>query len=205
MARHDAQSAATLSTLRRRYETPVFGPVAMFDLIGRLGQCVDPTDCRLFGASQLTHVLQLIEAMDADGVLTEDLLLAALVHDVGKLLLLCDEDPANVVGMNFPIGEHADGIGLDNVVTQWNHDEFGYTRLVGLVPDHIAWLTRHHSMDPVANRHLMDERDRRYAAEYLDVFFHYDHDSKSTFDVPTTRLAECRDVIDAAFPEPIVF
>lgn len=205
VARHDAQTAARVTELQARYATPTFGTVPVYSLIERLGQCVDPTDCRLFGASQLTHVLQVIEAMEADGVLTPDLLLAALVHDLGKLLLLTDEDPANVVGMNFAIGEHADGVGLDNVVTQWSHDELGYVRLVDHVPDHIAWLVRHHSTDPVAHRHLMDERDRRYADAHLEVFFHYDHDSKSAFHVPRTRLEDYREVIDAAFPDPIPF
>ena len=203
--RHEAQTEATVAALRQRYEAPILGRVPVFDLIEKLGQCVDPTDCRLFGASQLTHVLQMIEAMDADGVLTPDLLLATLVHDLGKLLLLTDEDPANVVCMNAPIGSFPDGVGLDNVVIQWNHDEFGYSRLVGLVPDHVAWLVRYHSLDPVAHRPLMDERDRRYADEHLSVFFHYDHDTKSAFHVPSIRIDDFRDVVEAAFPEPILF
>jgi hypothetical protein len=203
--RHQQQTVATVEALRARYAEPVFGEVAVFDLIERLAQCVDPTDCRLFGASQLTHVLQMIEAMDRDGVLTPDLLLAALVHDLGKLLLLTDEDPANVVCMNAPIGEFPDGIGLDNVVIQWNHDEFGYSRLVGLVPDHISWLVRYHSLDPVAHRPLMDERDRCYADEHLETFFHYDHDTKSAFHVPRIRVEDFREVVEAAFPTPISF
>ena len=203
--RHQEQTVELVEALRARYRDPVLGEVAVFELIERLGLCVDPTDCRLFGASQLTHVLQMIEAMEADGVLTPDLLLAVLVHDLGKLLLLTDEDPANVVCMNAPIGAYPDGIGLDNVVVQWNHDEFGYSRLVGLVPDHISWLVRYHSLDPVAHRPLMDERDRRYADTYLETFFHYDHDTKSAFHRPSIRIADYREVVEAAFPEPILF
>jgi hypothetical protein len=203
--RHQAQTLEVVEALRARYRDPVFGTVPVFALIERLGLCVDPTDCRLFGASQLTHVLQMIEAMDADGVLTPDLLLAVLVHDLGKLLLLTDEDPANVVCMNAPIGEYPDGIGLDNVVVQWNHDEFAHSRLVGLVPDHISWLVRYHSLDPVAHRSLMDERDRRYADTYLETFFHYDHDTKSAFRRPSIRIGDYREVVEAAFPEPIPF
>jgi predicted HD phosphohydrolase len=204
-ARHERQTVDAVEALQRRYEQPLFGRVPVFDLIERLGTCVDPTDCRLFGTSQLTHVLQVIEAMDADGALTDDLLLAALVHDLGKLLLLTDEDPANVVCMNAPIGEYADGVGLDNVVMQWNHDQFAHSRLAGLVPDHLAWLVRHHSIDLDATRHLMDDRDRRYATEYLEVFAYYDHGSKSAYRLPRTSLDDYREIIDEAFPEPILF
>ncbi len=203
--RHLLQTADTVATLRRRYADPVFGEVRVFELVERLAQCVDPTDCRLFGASQLTHVLQMIEAMDADGVLTPDLLLTTLIHDLGKLLLLTDEDPANVVCMNAPIGDHPEGAGLDNLTIQWNHDEFGYSRLVDHVPDHVSWLVRYHSLDPVTSRPLMDERDKRYADEYLQVFFHYDHETKSAFRVPKTHIDDYRDVIDEAFPNPISF
>jgi hypothetical protein len=205
IARHDAQTAATVAELRARYEAPVFGRCDVFELIERLGQCIDPTDCRLFGATQLTHVLLMIEAMDADGVLTPDLLLAALVHDLGKLLLLTDEDPANVVCMNAPIGSYDDGVGLDHVIVQWNHDEFGYSRLVDHVPDHIAWLVRYHSLDPSIVEHLHDDRDRRYTEQYLRTFFHYDHETKTAYRAPSIRLDDFRDVVDEAFPKPILF
>jgi hypothetical protein len=205
IARHDAQTIADVTALRARYEAPVFGHCTVFELIERLGQCIDPTDCRLFGASQLTHVLLMIEAMEADGALTPDLLLTALVHDLGKLLLLTDEDPANVVCMNAPIGSYDDGVGLDQVVVQWNHDEFGYSRLVKHVPDHIAWLVRYHSLDPSTVAHLHDERDRRYTDDYLRTFFHYDHATKTAYGAPKVRLDDYRDFVDEAFPKPILF
>ena len=51
----------------------------------------------------------------------------------------------------------------------------------------------------------MDERDRRYADTYLETFFRYDHDTKSAFRRPSIRIDDYRDVIEAAFPEPILF
>ena len=69
---------------------------------------------------------------------------AALIHDVGKLLLLTGEDPANVVCTNWPIGEYDDGCGLDQCVFQWNHAE--------------------------QSRHLMDARDRTYNEQCLTAF-----------------------------------
>lgn len=205
LARHDAQTVADVRALQDRYRGPVFGEVRVYDLIERLAQCVDPTDCRLFGASQLTHVLQVLEAMEADGVLTEQLAIAALVHDLGKLLLLTDEDPANVVCMNQPIGEFEEGVGLDQVVFQWNHDELAYTRLAPHLDDDLAWLVRYHSIDPVAHRPLMDDEDRRRADALLEVFSHYDHGSKQALHRPSVRLADHRDLVEATFPDPIVF
>ena len=38
----------------------------------------------------------MLEAMARDGIDDPDLLLAVLIHDVGKLLLVVGEDPANV-------------------------------------------------------------------------------------------------------------
>lgn len=205
LARHDAQTLADVQALQDRYREPVFGEARVYDLIERLAQCVDPTDCRLFGASQLTHVLQVLEAMEVDGVLTDELALVALVHDLGKLLLLTDEDPANVVCMNRPIGDAADGVGLDHVVFQWNHDELAFTRLAPHLSDDLAWLVRYHSIDPVAHRRFMDAEDRRRADELLEVFFHYDHGSKRALHRPTVRLADYRDLVEAAFPDPIAF
>ena len=203
--RHDAQTADTVAALRARYEAPVFGHVRVWDLLERLAQCIDPSDGRLFGASQLVHVLQMLEAMLADGVDDPDLFLAAFVHDLGKTLLLTDEDPANIVCMTAPIGTHEPGVGLDNVLLQWNHDEFGWSRLRDIVPEHIAWLVRYHSIDEAACVPLMDDRDRDYYERYWKPFARYDHEFKSTFQLPASRLDDYRDLVEAAFPKPIAF
>ena len=170
--------------LRRKYEAPALGDMRMWELVELLAQCVDPSDGRLFGASQLVHVLQMLEAMERDGVTDPDMLLAALVHDVGKVLLLLGEDPANVVCMTAPIGGHEPGVGLDNVTMQWNHDEFGFTRIADHVPDHIAWLVRYHSIVVDVCEPLMDARDRDYYDRYLRTFSHYDHETKTPFRLP---------------------
>jgi uncharacterized protein YciI len=203
--RHDAQTAEQVKELRERYADPVFGEVPVWSLVEKLAQCIDPSDCRLFGASQQVHVLQLIEAMDADGVLTDELLLVALIHDLGKVLLLTDEDPANIVAMNRPVGDHDDGIGLDHATLQWNHDELAWSRFRDLVPEHVAWLVRYHSIDLEACAPLMDDRDRDLADRYLAPFSHYDHDFKSPFALPRTTIATYRDVVEDAFPRPIRF
>jgi inositol oxygenase len=147
----------------------------------------------------------MLDGMDRDAVTDPDLVLTALIHDVGKLLLLTGEDPANVTGTNEPIGEYDDGCGLDSCLFQWNHDEFGYSRFKDYVPDHVAWLLRYHSIDPTRWFHLMDERDRAYNERYFTPFRGYDQGTKSPYRVPVHRLEDFRDLIEAVFPDPIPF
>jgi hypothetical protein len=204
VARHEAQTAAAVGALQKRYEQPVFGRVRVWDLIERLGSCIDPSDRRLYGASQLLHVLQVLEHMEADGV-ASDLLLVALVHDLGKVLLLTGEDPANVVGLNAVVGEPQDGVGLESCLLQWNHDEFAFQRLKDLLPPDLAWLVRYHSIDVPRVRHLMDTSDLDRAERLLVPFAQYDHGSKTPFRVPPIALADYRDLVEEAFPDPIPF
>ena len=144
----------------------------------------------LFCTSQLTHVLQMLDTMDRDGIDDPELLLAVLVHDLGKLLLVAGEDPANVVCMNSPIGEPTPGVGLDQCTFQWNHDEFGWSAparprsrrrgVVGALPQH--GCRRRRAVD-------RPRRDREYRARYFDVFTRYDHGTKTPFHLPRVQLS----------------
>jgi inositol oxygenase len=203
--RHGAQTTADVERLRAKYAEPVFGEMRVWDLVVQQARCIDSSDSGLFLASQEVHVLQMLDGMDRDGVTDPDLVLSAIIHDVGKLLLLTGEDPANVTGTNEPIGAYDDGCGLDNCVFQWNHDEFGYSGFKDYVPDHVAWLLRYHSIDPARWFHLMDERDRDYNERYFSPFRAYDQGSKSPYRVPVHRLEDFHDLIEAAFPDPIRF
>ncbi|MGH9297679.1 MAG: inositol oxygenase family protein [Acidimicrobiales bacterium] len=205
LERHSRQSRETVAALKKKYAAPVFGQVRVWELIEKLGSCVDPTDERLFCASQQVHVRQLLEAMESDGTATPDLVLVALIHDLGKTLLLTGEDPANVVCMNTAIGDHEDRTGLDSCVIQWNHDEFAYDRLKGFIPDELAWLIRYHSIEIESSRHLFDAVDAERAERLLEPFAHYDHATKSPFDLPATPLENYRDIIEETFPNPISF
>jgi predicted HD phosphohydrolase len=203
--RHRGQSLEDVQALRKKYAKPVFGKVRVWELIERLGSCVDPTDERLFCASQQMHVLQILDAMERDGTDTPEMVLVALIHDLGKVLLLTGEDPANVVCMNGPIGDQPAGAGLDSSVIQWNHDEFAYQRLRDHIPDHLAWLVRYHSVDPAAVSSLFDEQDLARARDLLVPFAHYDHATKSPFMLPSSPINRYRDVIEEAFPRRIRF
>ena len=205
LERHNAQDAQQVEALRRTYAKPVLGKVRVWELIERLGSCVDPTDERLFCASQQVHVLQILEAMEADGTATPDMVLVALIHDLGKVLLSLGEDPANVVCMTRAVGEGADGVGLDHSMLQWNHDEFAYQRLRDHVPEDLAWLIRYHSIDVEGVSNVMDARDLERTERLLLTFAHYDHATKSPYHLPSVTLASYRDVIEEAFPHRIRF
>jgi hypothetical protein len=204
-ARHNAQTADTVAALRRKYAAPVLGRVSPWSLVEKLSQCIDPTDCRLFGASQQLHVLQMIDAMEAEGTASEEWLLVALLHDIGKVLLLTGEAPENVVCMNKPVSVCAPGAGLDNCVFQWNHDEFAYSRLKDYLPDGLAWLVRYHSILPETCERYMDARDREYAEYYLRPFARYDHNTKSPMYLPQRRVEDYRNVVERALPATILF
>jgi len=169
-----------------------------------LAQCVDPTDERLFCASQQVHVLQIIDAMENEGAATGEFLLAALVHDIGKVLLLAGEAPENVVCMNRPISVGEPGAGLDQCLFQWNHDEFAYSRLKDHLPDGIAWLVRYHSIIPGSCEVYMNARDREYAERYLRPFARYDHQTKSPYFLPERRIEDYRHIVEESLPATIV-
>lgn len=202
-ARHRSQTTATVAALRGKYQTSVLGDVPVWTVIEMLAQCIDPTDQRLFGVSQQMHVLQILDAMENEGTATEEFVLAALLHDLGKILLLTDEAPENVVCFNEPIGAQTPGIGLDRCVLQWNHDEFAWSRVKDHVPDGVAWLVRYHSITVAKCEPYMDARDRAYVERYLRPFARYDHGTKSPHYVPRRRIQDYRAVIERTFPAAI--
>jgi hypothetical protein len=203
--RHTQQTQDSVAALRDKYATPVFGRVPVWSLVEMLAQCIDPTDMRLYAVSQLTHVLQILEAMESEHADTEEFVLAALVHDLGKVLLLTDEAPENIVCMNTPIGSPVPGSGFANCVFQWNHDEFAWSRLKDFLPERVAWLVRYHSVLPAQCAHLMDDRDRDFAQRYLRPFARYDHGTKSPLFVPRRRIEHYRPVVERWLPETIVW
>ncbi|MEO8219037.1 MAG: inositol oxygenase family protein [Acidobacteriota bacterium] len=204
-ARHDAQRVEDVVALRMRYVTPIFGRISPWSLVEKLAQCIDPTDQRLFCASQQMHILQMIDAMEAEGTATEEWLLVALVHDLGKVLLLTGEAPENVVCMNRPVAVCEPGGGLDNCMFQWNHDELAWTRLRDHLPYELAWLVRYHSIVLESCEQYMDGRDRELYQRYLHPFSRYDHETKSSQYLPDRRLEDYRYLLDRALPSSIVF
>ena len=203
--RHFAQTKSQAAALKAKYlEQAAIGEMDVLDAFAQLELCVDPTDTTLIYTSQLVHTLQVLEGMQADGIKDPDMHIAAATHDLGKLLLLTDELPENVVCANRPIGEYADGIGLNNVTFQWNHDEFIYDRVKEYVPEHVAWLVRFHSIDFPTCTHLFDRQDKHYFEKYLQPFRKYDQYTKSTTHLPKRRMSDYEDLLLKYLPKRMV-
>jgi inositol oxygenase len=202
--RRDRQTVDDVRALRAKYEAPVFGEISMWDALNMLAHVIDLVDPYLMNVSQEVHTLQVVEGIVAEGA-DDDLVLAGLIHDVGKLLYLVDEDPANISGSSAPVDTFEPGIGLDRCVLQFGADEFSHSRVAGRVPDHVSWLVRYHSIVPESCEPLMDDRDREYYARYWPTLSRLDHETKSMSVPPRTRLRDYRSLIDDAFPEPIPF
>ena len=202
--RHFSQTKAQAAALKLKYQQPVFGELDVIEAFEKLVLCVDPTDTTLIHTNQLVHTLQVLEGMERDRIDDPDMLFAAAIHDLGKLLLLTDEQPENVVCGNRPIGNYPDSVGLDNIVFQWNHDEFIYDRLKDYVPKHVAWLIRYHSIDfPVCER-LMNDNDRELYVSYLKTFRKYDQHTKSTTHLPTAKIQNYNELLKKYLPEKIL-
>jgi hypothetical protein len=203
--RHAAQTLDDVRALEEKYREPVFGEVRVYDLMRMLAECIDPMDVGLGSTSQLTHALQTTEALHDQGFTDPDVTLAALLHDVGKVLLLTGEDPANVCGNNLALGPFEPGAGLDSCAFQWNHDKFAYERLHDHLSDLTGWLVRYHSAELADHQDLLDDRDRAYHDRYFVAFQTADQGSKSPYGIPRTQLSDYRELLEDTFPDPIPF
>lgn len=199
------QTVETVSLLRKKYQDPVFGKVRVWDMIEKLGLCIDASDNSLMLTSQYQHVQQILEGMERDGVTDRDQFLIALLHDLGKVMLLAGEAPEHVVGYISPIGTPSHGIGLENIVFQFGHDEFMYSRLKDYVPEHVAWTIRYHSALVNDIKPYCNEREAKYVDEHLARFQPYDLGMKSYSHLPRVEMAKYRALIEDLFPQPILF
>lgn len=204
-ARHSAQSTAEAAALRQKYRQPLFGDIPTWSLFEMAARVIDPADDRLYCASQEIHMLQVVEAMTVDGIASEEFILAALVHDLGKVCLLKGERPENATYMNALLATGQPGGGLDHCTLQWSCDDLTWSRLKDYLPPPVAWLVRYHGISPKEFAPFMDARDRDYAARYLAPFQICDLYSKSPFRRPRTRLEDYRPIIEKYLPPRIVF
>lgn len=198
------QTADDVAALKARYEGAVFGKVRMWDLIERLALCIDQSDRRLFGGSQFLHAQQVFAAMQANGVEDTDLLLLSLIHDLGKVVLLASAAPEDVVGVTRRIVDGEPGAGLDRAVYQFGHGELLHSRVAGLVPEHVAWVVRWHNIDVAAERPFMTAQEREWTERWLVPFQRFDGGFVSPYYVPKLDLARCRELVERAFPAPVL-
>jgi inositol oxygenase len=153
---------------------------AAFDFLNELVDDSDPdTDL-----DQLQHLLQTSEAIRADGH-PDWMVLAGLMHDMGKVLCLFGEPQWAVVGDTFPVGcAHSDKIvypeffaanpdsaderyntkygvyepncGLDKVTMSWGHDEYVYHMMKPYLPEPALYMLRYHSFYAQHREHAYD-------------------------------------------------
>ncbi len=154
-----------------------FGPhnratMSIWEAMEYLNTLVDESDPDT-DLSQIEHLMQTAEAIRRDGH-PRWMVLAGLVHDLGKVLCLWGEPQWAVVGDTFPVGcAHSDRIvfpeffdanpdsrhpvystqygiyepncGLDKVHMSWGHDEFIYQVTREHLPEPAQYMLRYHS------------------------------------------------------------
>ncbi|PWA51304.1 inositol oxygenase [Artemisia annua] len=149
---------------------------------------------------QIEHLLQSAEAIRKDYPNEDWLHLTALIHDLGKVLLLprfvelpqwavyFKENP----DINNPIyqtknGIYEEGCGLENVTISWGHDDYMY--LVAkengtTLPPAALFIIPMHSSG--AYKHLMNDEDVEYL-KWVQIFNKYDLYSKSKSRIDVKR------------------
>jgi inositol oxygenase len=144
----------------------------VWDAFEFLNQLVDDSDPDT-DLSQFQHLLQTSEAIRADGH-PDWMVLAGLLHDMGKVLCLFGEPQWAVVGDTFPVGcAFSDKIvypeffklnpdsnnkmyntkygiyshhcGLQHVYLSWGHDEYVYHMVKDYLPEPALYMLRYHS------------------------------------------------------------
>jgi inositol oxygenase len=140
-----------------------------FDFLNQLVDDSDPdTDL-----DQFQHLLQTSEAIRHDGH-PDWMVLAGLLHDMGKVLCLFGEPQWAVVGDTFPVGcafakevvyseffefnadnsneryttkygVYGANCGLNNVHLSWGHDEYIYQMMKNYLPEPALYMLRYHS------------------------------------------------------------
>ena len=155
--RHNQQTVETRAQLQRQWNSTLIGEVRLWDLLQLLHFTIDHTDGIPRYTSQFVHCLQVFAGISEydfnrwpfDFYWKRDMQLAALVHDIGKLLSLFGERDWNVDCMNRVLpGSHSPTRScLDKLQLQWNHDEFGYSKLAALnLPPRVLRTVRFHSL-----------------------------------------------------------
>ena len=189
------------------------GKASAWQMMERLNNVVDDSDPDI-SLSQFEHAYQAAEAIKRDGH-PEWMQVTGFIHDMGKALIFWGEPQWAVVGDTYPTGLrfsesityakylqnnpdvhnpafesdygiYKPGIGLDNVVMSWGHDEYLYQVLKSQshLPEEALFLIRYHSLYPLHTAEdkrylaLMNDKDKQLF-KWLKAFNKYDLYSKS--------------------------
>ena len=205
MERSRLQTQEDVIALKKKYEQPIFGEIAVERLLELEAQIIDPTNYFLFTGSQLTHALQVLESMERAGITDREFLATTLIHDLGKLAILKGEKWENLEGGGKPpLGENVPGSGLENCTFIWDHGDVVHARFHPYMSKDMAWLLKWHSILTEDCEPLMDARDRALFEKYLKPF--REHDSTYSFHhLPKKRLSDYLPLVKEFFPEKVLF
>jgi Myo-inositol oxygenase len=204
MKRQQLQTQDDVIALKKKYEQPIFGEIAVERLLELEAQIIDPTNIFMFTGSQLAHTLQVLERMEKAGITDREFLATTLIHDLGKLAILRGEKWENLEGGGkIPLGENVPGSGFENCTFTWDHADVVHARFHPYVSKDMAWLLRWHSIQPDCEP-LMDTRDRGLFEKYFKPF--RQHDSTYIFHhLPKKRLSDYLPLVKEFFPEKVLF
>jgi inositol oxygenase len=195
------------------------GQMGIWEAMEYLNQLVDDSDPDT-NLPQIEHLLQTSEAIRQEN-LPDWFVLAGLIHDLGKILCLWNEPQWAVVGDTFPVGcpysstivfheffeanpdatnprfqsplgIYERGIGLQNVIMSWGHDEYLYHVTKNYLPEPALYMIRYHSCYPIhregAYDELLSDHDREMF-QWVRAFNKYDLYTKSHErpDIPQIR------------------
>ena len=173
---HANQTLQFVRTKMAQYSQLNRTEMGIWEAMEFLNTLVDDSDPDI-DLTQMDHALQTAEAIRMDGH-PRWMILAGLIHDLGKVLCLFGEPQWAVVGDTFPVGcawsdkivfreffdanpdskdpllQTENGIyeehcGLDNVLLSWGHDQYLYEVVKNYLPREASWMIRYHSCYPV--------------------------------------------------------
>jgi inositol oxygenase len=172
---HSQQTRDFVLAKKHQYTPRQRSRMGIWEALDYLNTLVDDSDPDT-DLSQIEHVLQTAEAIRRDGH-PRWMVLAGLLHDLGKVLCLYGEPQWAVVGDTFPVGcawsgkivfpeffrdnpdarvpeyqtrlgVYEEGCGLDKVDMSWGHDEYLYHVVRDYLPDEALYMIRYHSFYP---------------------------------------------------------
>lgn len=215
---HRMQTVEFAHAVRKKHLPLRKSKMSVWEAMRLLDQIVDDSDPDT-ESSQIFHAIQTAEAVRADGH-PDWFVVTALIHDLGKVLCLFDEPQWAVVGDTFPVGcsysdkivlpeffvqnpdasvaeyqtecgIYAPGIGLNNVMMSWGHDEYLYQVTKAFLPEAAQYVIRFHSFYAChrerAYEYLMSDRDHEMF-RWVRKFNDYDLYTKSDVEPDVKRL-----------------
>jgi inositol oxygenase len=172
---HANQTRDFVLEKKRQYTGRTRTEMVVWEALDYLNTLVDESDPDT-DLSQIEHCLQTSEAIRRDGH-PRWMVLAGLMHDLGKVLCLYGEPQWAVVGDTFPVGcaysdkivfpeffannpdskvpeyqtrngIYEEGCGLDKVDLSWGHDEYLFHVTKDYLPMEALYMIRYHSFYP---------------------------------------------------------